>query len=49
VPVGFAPLYPPYDWIPAPRFHEDKFRGNDPPEADRGFGGVPQLIHPPRS
>jgi hypothetical protein len=23
------PLYPPYTWIPAPRFHEDKFRGND--------------------
>ena len=21
-----------------PRFHEDKLRGNDPPEADRGFG-----------
>jgi hypothetical protein len=29
-------------WIPAPRFHEDKLRGNDgercPPEADRGLG-----------
>ena len=30
------------NWIPAPRFHEDNLRGNDPPEADRGFGGVPQ-------
>ena len=43
-PVGFAWLYPPYNWvprprrsvalrrpkwIPAPRFHEDKLRGND--------------------
>ena len=52
-PVGFAWLYPPYNWvprprrsvalrrpkwIPAPRFHEDKLRGNDPPEADRGLG-----------
>ena len=36
-------------WIPAPRLHEDKLRGNDPPEADRGFGGVPQFpILPPR-
>ena len=31
--------YPP--WIPAPRFHEDKLRGNDPPEADRGLGCPP--------
>ena len=35
-------------WIPAPRFHEDKLRGNDkerrgPPQADRGFGGVDAL------
>jgi hypothetical protein len=40
-------------WIPAPRFHKDKLRGNDegecPPEADRGFGGVPQFPNlPPR-
>jgi hypothetical protein len=38
---------PPYDWIPAPRFHEDKLRGNDPPEADRESEGVPQ--NPPES
>jgi hypothetical protein len=32
---------PPYDWIPAPRFHEDMLRGNDPPEADlRRTGGL---------
>jgi hypothetical protein len=32
---------PPYDWIPAPRLHEDKLRGNDPPEADlRRTGGL---------
>jgi len=28
-PAGFATLYPPYRWIPVPRFHEDKLRGND--------------------
>jgi len=53
-PVGFAPLYPPYNWIPAPRLPEDKLRGNDrercPPEVDRGLvvdspqeRGVPEL------
>ena len=37
-------------WIPAPRiredrprFHEDKLRGNDPPEADWESEGVPQI------
>ena len=28
VAAGFSLLYPP-DWIPAPRLHEDKLRGND--------------------
>jgi hypothetical protein len=31
---------PPYTWIPAPRFREDKLRGNDPPVADRESEGV---------
>ena len=26
---GFVSLYPLHNWIPAPRFHEDKLRGND--------------------
>ena len=30
-------------WIPAPRFHEDKLRGNDPPEADRRSGVSPRI------
>jgi hypothetical protein len=38
----------PQNWIPAPRFHEDRLRGNDkgecPPEADREFEGVPQIL-----
>ena len=45
-PAGFSTLYPPSRWIPAPRFHEDKLRGNDrrecPPEADRESEGVPR-------
>ena len=40
--IGGGGHSPPYDWIPAPRFHEDKLRGNDPPEADREFEGVRQ-------
>jgi hypothetical protein len=31
-----APVDTAYVWIPAPRFHEDKFRGNDRPEVQRG-------------
>ena len=27
--AGFVSLYPPYNWIPAPRFHEDKLCGKD--------------------
>ena len=29
---------------------DSRLRGNDPPEADRGFGGVPQLPNlPPKN
>ena len=44
--VGSGGHSPPYPWIPAPRSHEDKLRGNDgrecPPKADRESEGVPR-------
>jgi hypothetical protein len=36
--VERAPCNALWYWIPAPRLHEDKPHGNDPPEADRGSG-----------
>jgi hypothetical protein len=45
--AGFASLYSPYGWIPAPRFHEDKLRGNDRTGAAgccRGFGVSPNSL-----
>ena len=46
--AGFATLCPPSRWIPAPRLHEDKLRGNDPPEADRGLGCPSGIKLPPK-
>jgi hypothetical protein len=50
---GFVSLYPLHNWIPAPRFHEDKLRGNDIGEMQQdaagGLGVSPNsLTLPPR-
>jgi len=43
----------PASWIPAPRFHEDKLRGNDTRGAQRGkaplrFFSSPKIEDPPQ-
>jgi hypothetical protein len=42
--AGFVSLYPPYNWIPAPRFHEDKLCGKDRRRTEEGQGLTPQGV-----
>ena len=46
--VGSGGHSPPYGWIPAPRSHEDKLRGNDGRECrDSSLPGVWECPPPP--